>query len=195
MMKLYYTPGACSLADHIAMHEAGMDFELEKVDLATKTTETGADFNAVNAKGYVPAVVLDDGELLTENVAILDWIADQKPALRPGGALGRSKLLEMLTFISTEVHKRFGVFFQGGSDEDKAKNGEMITKRFQHIADTMKGDYLFGDQPSTADAYLFVTLMWAGMVGVSVPDKLNGFRERMQGRQSVQTALKHEGLV
>jgi glutathione S-transferase len=194
-MKLYYTPGACSLADHIAMHEAGLNFELEKVDLATKTTETGADFNSVNGKGYVPALVLDGGELLTENVAILDWVADQKPALRPQGALGRSKLLEMLTFISTEIHKRFGVFFQGGSDADKAKNGEMITKRFQHIADGMSGDYLFGNEPSTADAYLFVTLMWAGMVGVPVPDKLNGYRERMQGRQSVQTALKHEGLA
>lgn len=194
-MRLYYTPGACSLADHIAMREAGMDFELEKVDLATKTTESGGDFNAVNAKGYVPALVFDDGEMLTENVAILDWIADQKQALRPGGAMGRSKLLEMLTFISTEIHKRFGVFFQGGSDEEKAKNGEMITKRYAHIADSMKGDFLFGSEPSTADAYLFVTLMWAGMVGVPVPDKLNAFRERMQGRESVQKALQHEGLI
>ncbi|MDB5699066.1 MAG: glutathione S-transferase [Alphaproteobacteria bacterium] len=194
-MKLYYTPGACSLADHIAMHEAGMDFELDRVDLKTKTTESGGDFTAINPKGYVPAVVLDNGQLLTENVAILDWVADQNSALRPDGALGRTQLVEALAFISTEIHKRFSPFFQGGSDEEKSKNGAMITKRLQHLADTMKGDYLFGAKPSSADAYLFVMLMWAGMVGVPVPDGLNGFRERMQGRESVQTALKHEGLA
>ena len=103
-MKLYYSPGACSLADHIALNEAGLAFEQEKVDLRAKKTESGADFFAINPKGYVPALVLDGGELLTENIAILEWVSQQAGALVPGGALGRTRLLETLAYISTEVH-------------------------------------------------------------------------------------------
>lgn len=194
-MKLYYSPGACSLADHIALHEGGFAFEHEKVDLKTKTTETGADFAAINPKGYVPALVLDSGETVTENIAILSWIAAEKPDLAPGGAMGHTRLLETLAYISTEVHKSFKPFFTpGASDADKAKAGEQVTKRLQLIADHFDGDYLFGDRFSVADAYLFVMLMWAQKNGVTVPDPLPAFAERMKARAGVRTALEHEGL-
>ena len=106
-MKLYYAPGACSLADHIALHEAGMDFDIEKVDLRAKRTESGTDYATVNPKGYVPALTLDSGETLSENIAILDWISRQDERLRPDGAMGHTHLLEALAFISTEIHKGF----------------------------------------------------------------------------------------
>ena len=123
-MILYFAPGACSLADHIALHEANLTFDRVKVDLKTHTTEDGRDFTKINPKGYVPALALEGGELLTENIAILSWIADQAPALAPSGALGRYRLLETLAFISTEIHKSFKPFFTpGAADVDKAKAG------------------------------------------------------------------------
>ena len=194
-MKLYYSPGACSLADHIALHEAGMPFDHEKVDLKTKQTASGADFLAVNPKGYVPALTLDTGETLTENIAILDWISHQDAALKPGGAMGHTHLLEALAFISTEIHKSFKPFFAGGSDEEKAKAGAVITKRLNTIADMMQGDYLFGAAVSVADCYLFVMLLWAAKNGVETPPSLEAFRDRMMARQSVKTAMHHEGLA
>ena len=106
-MKLYYAPGACSLADHIALHEAGLSFDHEKVDLKTKRTEAGIDFSTINPKGYVPALTLDSGETITENVAILNWIAHQDSKLAPSGPMGNTHLLETLAFISTEIHKSF----------------------------------------------------------------------------------------
>ena len=194
-MKLYYSPGACSLADHIALHEAGLSFEHEKVDLKAKKTESGADFTTINPKGYVPALTLDGGETLSENVAILDWISQQAPQLAPGGAMGRTHLLEMLAYISTEIHKSFKPFFAGGSDEDKAKAGAMITRRMAYLAERLDGDYLFGSAMSVADAYLFVMTLWAGKMGVSVPDKVAALRDRMMARPAVRTAMTHEGLM
>jgi glutathione S-transferase len=194
-MKLYYSPGACSLADHIALHEAGLSFDCEKVDLKAKKTETGADYWAVNPKGYVPALTLDSGETISENIAILDWITQQAPQLAPGGAMGRTHLLEALAFISTELHKNYKPFFSGASDEDKAKAGEIITKRLTWLAGTMQGDYLFGANVSVADAYLFVMLLWARKNGVTIPDPLPAFLGRMMERPAVQTAMKHEGLI
>ena len=194
-MKLYYTPGACSLADHIALHEAGLSFDCEKVDLRAKTTETGADYWQINPKGYVPALTLDSGETISENIAILDWIAGQAPQLAPGGAMGHTHLLEALAYISTELHKNYKPFFAGGSDEDKAKAGEMITRRLQYLADTMAGDYLFGGDVSVADAYLFVMLLWARKNGVTIPDALGPFLARMMARPAVKTAMTHEGLI
>ncbi len=126
-MKLYYSPSACSLAAHIAFREAGIHFESEKVNLHTKVTASGADFNIVNPKGYVPALVLDSGELVTENLAVLDYIATQAPALRVEGPLGRTRLLEALAYISTELHKSFRPFFKGAGDAEKAKSGAYIT--------------------------------------------------------------------
>lgn len=195
-MKLYYSPGACSLASHIMLHEAGIAFEHEKVDLRAKTTASGADFSAINPKGYVPALVLDDGELLTENIAVLDWIGQQATQLTPSDALARTRLLETLAYLSTEVHKNFKPFFTpGATDEAKAKAGEMITKRLGFLAERWQGDYLFGADVSVADAYLFVMLSWASKMGVTVPEPLPAFRDRMMARDAVRTAMTHEGLV
>lgn len=119
-MKLYYAPGACSLADHIALHEAGLSFDHEKVDLKTKRTESGVDFSTINPKGYVPALTLDSGETLSENIAILDWIAHQDSELAPSGPMGHTHLLEALAFISTEIHKSFKPFFAGADEIGRA---------------------------------------------------------------------------
>jgi glutathione S-transferase len=193
-MKLYLSPGACSLADHIALHEAGIDFERVNVDLKAKKTETGGDYWRVNPKGYVPALEFDDGAVLTENIAILSWIADRSNLGGPAGELSRERLLETLAFISTELHKQFKPFFSGGSDEDKAAARQMIEKRLGYLAGRWQGDYLFGDKVSVADAYLFVMLLWAARNGVSIPDPLPAFAERMKARPAVSLALRHEGL-
>lgn len=193
-MKLYYHPGACSLADHIALHEAGLDFDHEKVDLKAKKTETGDDYLAINPKGYVPALTLDTGETITENIAILDWIAHQHPRLAPEGALGHSRLLETLAYISTELHKSFKPFFASASDEEKEAASKTIQKRLQLIADHFDKDYLFDRRFGVADAYLFVMLMWAQKFGVPIPDPLPAFYDRMMARESVKTAMAHEGL-
>ena len=194
-MKLYYSPGACSLADHIALHEAKLTFEHEKVDLKSKRTEGGVDFATINPKGYVPALVLDSGETLTENIAILDWIAHQDAALRPSGPMGHTHLLQALAFISTEIHKSFKPFFMGAGDEEKKKAGELILKRMGYLDERLEGDFLFGAEVSVADAYLFVMMLWAKKNELEVPAKLGALRDRMMERPAVQKAMKHEGLI
>ncbi|MBJ6120388.1 glutathione S-transferase N-terminal domain-containing protein [Sphingomonas mollis] len=194
-MKLYYSPGACSLADHIALHEAGLSFEHEKVDLKVKRTDSGADYMAINPKGYVPALTLDSGETLSENIAILDWIAHQDTKLKPAGPMGHTHLLEALAYISTEIHKSFKPFFAGAGDDEKAKAGETILKRMGYLADTMEGDFLLGADLSVADCYLFVMLLWARKNGLDVPEKLAAYRDRLMERPSVKTAMTHEGLI
>ena len=193
-MRLYYSPGACSLADHIALHEAGLRFEHERVDLKSKRTERGEDYRAINPKGYVPALKLDSGDVVTENVALLDWIADQSATLRPVGPFGRTRQLEMLGYLSAELHKAFGPLFRGGSDEDKAKAREAVAAKLDFLATRLKGDYLFGDQPGVADFYLFVMLLWADKHGIDVPASLTALRDRLAMRDSVRTAMRHEGL-
>jgi glutathione S-transferase len=194
-MKLYYAPGACSLADRISLHEAGLAAAFEKVDLKSKRTETGADFMVINPKGYVPALVLDSGETLTENIAVLSWIADQAPALAPTGPLGHIRLLEALAFISTEVHKSFKPFItHGARDADRANAAEAISKRLEFIAKTLSGPYLLGAHFTVADAYLFVTLRWASQFGVTIPVPLIQYFQRMMARDSVREALAEEGL-
>jgi len=195
-MKLYLAPGACSLADHIALHEAGFDFERVKVDLKAKRTEDGRDYGQINPKGYVPALQFDGGQVLTENVAILSWVADQDPALAPGGPMGRYRLLEMLAFITAEIHKAFKPLFQAGSTEaEKAAARETIGKRLGYLAGQMKDDYLFGGQVSVADGYLFVMCLWAQKNGLPLPDPLPAFVARMKTRPAVRLALEHEGLA
>jgi glutathione S-transferase len=194
-MKLYLAPGACSLADHIALHEAGLEFDRIRVDLRTKRTEDGGDFNAVNPKGYVPALVLDDGQLLTENVAILAWVADRAPKLAPGGELERIRLIEMLAFIATELHKPFVRAFFPTSDAEKAAARQMIAKRFDFIAGRLEGAYLFGSEYSVADPYLYVMLRWARGLEFAVPEPLPAYASRMDARPAVQLALQHEGLA
>jgi glutathione S-transferase len=194
-MKLYLSPGACSLADHIALHEAGLDFDRIKVDLKARRTEDGRDYSQINPKGYVPALEFDDGEVLTENIAILSVAADKAPALTPAGQFGRFRLLEMLAFISTEIHKAFKPFFTPDATEaQKAAAREILGRRFGYIAKAMKGDYLFGNAISAADPYLFVMCLWASKSGIALPDPLPAFVARMKARPAVRLALEHEGL-
>jgi glutathione S-transferase len=195
-MKLYYAPGACSLADHIALHEAGLSFDRVKVDLKAKRGEDGSDYSKINPKGYVPALKFDDGQVLTENIAILAWVARNGVGTAPAGELGPFRVLEMLAFISTEIHKSFKPFFDPSSDQTaKDKAGQAINKRLQFLADGLQGDYLFGPELSVADCYLFVMLLWSGKMGLAIPAPLEAFRERMTKRPAVLLALQHEGLA
>ena len=194
-MKLYYHPGACSLSSQIALREARRPFEAIDVDLQSKVTAAGENYSAINPKGYVPALELDDGELITENLAVLDYIATENPLLGLDGRLGRTRLIESLTYISTELHKSFKPFCTSGSMwPDKANAAFYITKRMQYLAGTLRGDYLFGDRPTVADFYLFVTLRWAAEFGVETPERLLGLRARLEARPAVQAALAAEGL-
>jgi glutathione S-transferase len=195
-MILYYSPGACSLADHIALHEAGMKFDLVKVDLKTHKLEDGRSFIDINPKGYVPALQFDDGDVLTENVAILSFIADRYPGLEAPGELGHYRLLEMLAYISAEVHKAFHPLFDpGATDADKKTAADNVAKKLTFISTKFAGPYLFGPDATVADAYLFVMLMWATKNKLAVPETLKAFSERMRSRPTVHIALKHEGLI
>lgn len=195
-MILYYSPGACSLADHIALHEANLAFDRVRVDLKAQRTEDGDDYGQINPKGYVPALRLDDGQVLTENIAILSWIADQDADPAAAGELGRYRLLESLAYISTEIHKAFKPFFSPASSQaDKDAAGQQIGKRLKLIGDNLDSDYLKGAQVSVADAYLFVMLMWAQKQGLTLPGALPAYFERMKARPAVRLALEHEGLA
>ena len=193
-MKLYLAPGACSLSEHIALHEAGLPFDRITVDLRAKRTQDGVDYNTINPKGYVPALVLDDGQMLTENVAVLDWIAHRSPNLKPQGDHAHSRLLEMLAFISTEIHKQFGrVFFPSG-DAEKDAAFQKIDKRLAYLAERLKTDYLLGPAMSVADAYFYVMLRWAVGKERALPEPLKAYKARMETRPAVRLALQHEGL-
>ena len=195
-MKLYYSPGACSLADHIALHEAGLSFDLVKVDLKTHKLEDGRSFLDVNPKGYVPALQFDDGEVLTENVAILSYIADRHPALVAPGELGRHRLLETLSFFAAEIHKAFHPLFDPrATDAEKKTAGDTVAEKLTLVSTKFVGPFLFGAHATVADAYLFVMLMWAAKNKIAVPDTLREFGERMRSRPNVNIALKHEGLI
>ncbi|MGY4533926.1 glutathione S-transferase [Pseudomonas sp. TE3786] len=201
-MKLYFSSGACSLAPHIALLEAGVPFELEKVDLKAKLTASGADFTAINSKGYVPALVLDNGQLLTEGAAVLQYIADLKPdsGLAPAaGTLARYQLQEWLTFISSEIHKPMGSMFNPAQSADwKAAVTATLTKRLDWLNAQLAGkDYLLNNQFSVADAYLFTVLNWANFVGFSMAPwpVVQAFSARVAARPKVVEALQGEGLV
>ena len=195
-MKLYYSPGACSLADHIALHEAGIVFDRVKVDLRAKLTETGEDFTRINPKGYVPALTLDNGETLTENIAVLSYVADLSGKLMPGSGMPHWRVLETLAFISTELHKSFKPFFRGAGDTEKAEAAKFLFQRFSVMADRLGDrDFIVGDQMSVADCYLFVMLLWAEKMGVEIPEKLVAYRDRLKQRPAVKLAFEHEGLA
>jgi len=194
-MKLYYSPLACSLADHIALLEAGVPLERERVDLRTKTTSGGDSLAAIAGKSYVPVLVLDDGEVLTENIAVLDWIAGRFPKLGVSGPLGRTRLIEALTYISTEIHRSFKPFWHAGSVAEKDKASRTITEQLQYFADRLCGDFLFADKPSVADFYLFVMLLWAKRFGVAIPAPLLALGDRLAARPATQEAMRHEGLI
>ena len=173
-----------------------MPFEIERVDLKSKTTESGADFMAINPKGYVPVLVFDIGEILTENLAILDWIATRSPALGLEGPLGRTRLLEALAYLSSEVHKGFEPLFHGGSEERMASARRVVAQKLALIAEhrPSSGPYLCGSRPSVADCYLFVMLLWSMRFGITIPEVLVTLRESMAGRPAVQRAMACEGL-
>ncbi len=197
-MKLYYAPGACSLADHIALAEAGLPYELEKVDLKSKTTESGADYATINPKGYVPALTLDDGETLTENIAILSYIAATAGALTPKAGLPHWRVLETTVFISTEIHKSYKPFFSpDATGADRQKAGEALAKRFALLEESLGARaFIVGDEISIADCYLFVMLKWAKeKAHLPIPEGLDAYYARMTRRPAVQKALKEEGLA
>ena len=199
-MKLYYSPGACSLSPHIVLNEAGFKYDLEKIDLGKHQTAGGADFYQVNPKGYVPTLVLDNGEVLTEGSAIVQYLADQKPEskLAPqAGTMERYRLMEWLNFISTELHKGFGPLFHGDNEEAKEKQRAQLGKRFAYIEAQLKGKrYLLGDQFTVADVYLFVILTWASKTGIGLSQwsVLKDYFARIGERPQVQATLKEEGL-
>ena len=194
-MKLYYHPGACSLADHVALLEAGLPFESEEVDLGTKRTASGKDYTAINTKGYVPALALDDGAILTENVAILSYIADRAGTLMPDG-MARWRTLEALAYITTELHKNFGPFFMpDASAEAKQKAADTLAKRYALLEEQVGDDgFLIGDALSVADCYLFVTLLWAEQNDLATPPRLAAYRDRLKQRPAFAKALAEEGL-
>jgi glutathione S-transferase len=191
-MKLYYAPGACSLATRISLHEAEMPAEFERVDLKAKVTEHGDDFTAINPKGYVPMLVLDDGAALTENVAILDLIANREPKLGVDGTLGRTRLIEMLGYLSAELHVAFKPFFRGPSEADKAAAAEAVTKRLDFLDNQMTGQYLLGPNFTVADAYLFVMMRWAKGFQLPLSSRLQDYFERISERSAVRQALAEE---
>jgi glutathione S-transferase len=193
-MKLYYSPGACSLATRISLHEAGIAAAFERVDLKTKVTESGADYAALNPAGSVPMLVLDGGEAVTENVAVLDLIAERAPALGVDGPLGRTRLIEMLSYLSTELHIAFKPFWHGAADA-KARAAETVAKRLQHLEGRMVGPYLFGPHFTVADAYLFVMLRWAKGFALPLSPVMLDYFERIVARPTVRQAIEEDAAA
>lgn len=194
-MKLYSATGACSLASNIALREAGLPFDLVKVDLRSKKTATGEDFNQINPKGYVPALQLDNGEVLTEGAAVLQYIADLKPEskLAPKfGTMERYRLMEWLTFINSEVHKTYSVLFNPASPEEvKTAARERIISRLKWVGETLgKKPYLMGDTFTVADAYLYTVLTWSKGTGVDLTPLtvITDYVDRVFARPAVQAA-------
>ncbi len=201
-MKLYYSPGACSLSPHIVMREAGIPVQLVKVDLAAKKTEDGTDFRTINSKGYVPTLELPDGQRLTEGPAIVQYLADQAPArgLAPAsGTIERYRLQEWLNFISTELHKQFSPLFDPACESAlKARQIERLGGRFDWISKQLGNrDYLMGSTFTVADAYLFTVLSWSRHVGIDLAKwpVLSAYVARVGQRPQVREALKAEGLL
>src|SRR5690349_1884099 len=201
-MKLYYMPGACSLSPHIVAREAGIDLKLVKVDGKTKRTEEGADFLAINPKGYVPALELDDGQLLTEGPAIVQYLADQKPAsglALANGTLARYRLQEMLGYINSEIHKSYSPLLKPDTPEaTRAERKEYLTRRYQlSEAVLAKQPYLLGDKFTAADVLLFTVTNWAKHVQLDLAafPSLLALQKRVAERSAVQAALEAEGLV
>ena len=201
-MKLYLTPYACSLSPHIALREAGIPFDVEVVDLGSKRTKSGADYTSVNPKGYVPALEIEGGQVLTEGPAIVQYIADQKPASKlapPAGSFDRYRLQEMLNFISTELHKAYGPLFSPATpDAYKEALKTRIAGRFDQLSKMLQGkDYLMGSTFTVADGYLFTILSWSSHVGIDLSKwpVLTAYSERVAARPAVKAALDAEAKL
>lgn len=202
-MKLYYKPGACSLATHIVLHEAGETFDIEEVDTEAGRTKSGGDYTVINPKGYVPALELASGEVLSEGAAILQYIADQHPEsdLAPkAGTIARARLQEYLNYTASELHKAFGPFFSSTAGEaDKQAAGKAVAQKFDYLNDLLSDGrtYLLGSGFSVADAYLFVVANWSNFTGIDLKSwpHVSAFVERVAARPAAQAALKAEGLA
>lgn len=200
-MKLFYKPGACSLSPHIVLREAGLDFSIESVDLATKITETGEDYLSINPKGQVPALVLDDGSLLTEGVAIVQYLADIVPdrhLIAPSGTLSRYHAIEWLNFVATELHKGFSPLFNPKTpDEYKVIARERLDKQFSYVDSVLaQHDYLLGKKFSVADANLFTVTRWANALKLDITQRsnLDKYMARVAERPAVKAALAAEDV-
>ncbi len=201
-MKLYFTPGACSMVVHAALLETGLPFSIERVDLATRRTAGGADFCSINPKGYVPALALDDGAILTELPAIVQYLDDLAPQaglLPPSGALARYRALEWLGFISSELHKNFSPLFNPvAGDEMRAVARAALAARLGYVAGQLeKREFLGAEGFSIADVYLFTVLGWADYLQFSLADwpVFQAYRARVATRPSLQQAMRAEGLI
>lgn len=196
-MKLFYAPSACSLSSHIVLEASGLPYQRERVDLRSKQTANGQDFRALNTLGSVPALQLGDGEVLTENAVIVQYIADQAPAknLMPVcGSRERYRVQVQLNFIATEIHKGFSALFDPGADEAaKGRARAGLARKLAHAATWLEGrEFLGGSQFNVADTYLFTCLTWAGFMNIEVPPVLSAFRERMAALPVVQAVLAAE---
>ncbi|HWM29907.1 MAG TPA: glutathione transferase GstA [Woeseiaceae bacterium] len=198
-MKLYYAPGTCALASHIVAREAGIDIGLEKVDLKSKKTASGRDYLAINPKGYVPALELDDGSILTEGPVVSQYLADLKPGSKlaaANGTIERYRLQEMLGYINSEIHKTYSPLFNPKTHEEtRQERLEYLRKRYALVEHTLEGkQFLFGDVFTIADAYLFVVTRWSKVVKLDLSDFRNvlAFQKRVAERPAVQTALREE---
>ena len=198
-MKLYFSPGACSLASHIVLREAGVPFDLVRVDTSVHKLKDGTDYYQINPKGYVPAVGLDDGQLLTEGAALLQYLGDLKPekGLIPKlGSFERFRANEWLTFVSTEIHKGYSPLFNKDlKDDAKAVLRAKLEKRLGEVdAHLAKNEYLMGKQFTVADAYLYTVVSWSGGVGIDLSKypHLAAYRQRIADRPSVREALQNE---
>ena len=201
-MKLFYSPAACSLSPHIVAQEAGIDLELVKVDTKTKTVAAEGDYWAINPKGYVPAIELDDGEVLTEGPAIVQYLADLKPEAKLAPANGsweRTRLQEMLGYINSEIHKSYSPLFKATTSEEvRTERKEYLRLRYALFDKQLAGrKYLFGDRFTVADAYLFVVTNWAQSTKVDLSDfaNLQAFQQRVAARPAVRAAMQAEGLI
>ena len=202
-MKLYYSPGACSLAAHIILNEINVDFDLERVDLKTHKTAKGVDYYEINPKGYVPALEINPGLILTENVAILPFLAqhDPKQDLIPPSGLGRAKVLEWLGYLNSELHDAYAVFFGAPLTADEKVKAyaeiDRLLKYIDHAIAESDCDYLVDDNFGPADAYLFVLTNWSKVVqhDLSAFKNILALRKKVAVRQSVQIAMRDEGLI
>jgi glutathione S-transferase len=201
-MKLYYSPGACSLSPHIVLHETGLPHEAVLASTKTHKLADGTDYYTINPKGYVPLLELDDGQRLSEGPAIVQYLADQVPAkglVPAAGTFERYRLVEWLNFISTELHKSYSPLFNPAFPEEaKAVYRDKLIGRYKYIDEQLEGrDYLMGAQFSVADAYLFTVTNWASRVGVDLSGfaRVQAFQARVAARPAVQAAMKAEGLI
>lgn len=201
-MKLYYAPGACSLSPHIVAREAGIDLQLEKVDLKTKTVKAEGDYWKINPKGYVPALEIGPGDVLTEGPAIVQYLGDQKPKsglVPPAGSKERYREQEMLSYINSEIHKAYSPLFSATTPEATREDRKAhLRKRYKLLDERLAaGGYLLGDKFTAADAYLFTVTRWAHAVKLDLAEfpSIVKFQERVAARPAVKEAMKEEGLI